>query len=170
MPTPLVSLPGVARVQQAATALIPQPHWNVGTSLCRAVFQGWGLTALLPQDFIFSPRLLHGFTVPGTRFYVSTPESAGLWFWQPSETAEGGARILMEWESTRNSRRKQSGSGTQRTAFSTHLLNSIASQFYLKLWRKRFSKFLNSFTVKICYKELGSYFTSSSSANLQFCV
>lgn len=80
MPTPLVSLPGVACVQQAATALIPQPHWNVGTSLCHAVFQGWGPTALLPQDFIFSPRLLHGFTVPGTSFYVFTPESAGLWF------------------------------------------------------------------------------------------
>lgn len=38
----------------------------------RAVWEGGAgaLRALLPQDFIFLPRLLHDFTVPGTRFYV----------------------------------------------------------------------------------------------------
>lgn len=48
------------------------------------------------QDFIFSPHLLHDFTVRGIRFYVFfTPESSGPWLWQPSWNCWRGTRILL---------------------------------------------------------------------------
>lgn len=76
-----------------------------------------------------------------------SPELVGPWLWQPSRNCWRRTRILLQRESTRSPRRKQAGSGTQRTAFFTHVLIPTTSHFCLKF--KKIPKILN-----FCCKDL----------------
>lgn len=90
----------------------------------------------------FLATALAGFHGTGDKVLCLLPQSwLGHGYGSEAKTSEGRGRILLQWELTRNSRRKQTGSGTQRTAFSIHLLISTSSRFYLKL--KMFPKILN---------------------------
>lgn len=75
VPTPLVSLPDMVFGQQAGTLFILQPHWNVGTSLCCAVWKrGTGaLTALLPKTSLSCHGSCRISRYRGQGFYVYYP-------------------------------------------------------------------------------------------------
>lgn len=147
-------------------ACVCQPLWFLCLTWClgsrRAPFSSFSLTGMLGPHcaaqfgkeeqgpwqhcFLrlhFLATALAGFHGTGDKvFMFIKPQSRlGHGYGSKAKTSEGRGRILLQWELTRNFRRKQAGSGTQRTAFSIHLLISTSSHFYLKL--KMFPKILN---------------------------
>lgn len=88
----------------------------------------------------FLATALAGFHGTGDKVLCLPQSRLGHGYGSKAKMFEERGRILLQWELTRNSRRKQAGSGTQRTAFS--ILISTSSHFYLKL-KKMFPKILN---------------------------